>query len=427
MVSKPTAKRTALENGIRVVTETVPYLESVSIGIWIGAGARHELPGEEGVSHFLEHMLFKGTGRRTARQIADEMDMLGGHLNAYTEKESTFLYAKILREHLESAFDILADMILNSTLDPVELDREKNVVLEEIKRREDSPDELVHDLFEQTLWKGHPLGNSIIGEADSVAAFTQEKLQDFMRRCYTPDSVIISAAGCVEHGEVVGCAAEAFGSCAGSRSDPGLHPVEPTYEQCVVAKRTEQVHICFGTPGFPQADDDKYPLAIIDAALGGGMSSRLFQEIRESRGLAYAIGSYSASYSEGGLFAVYAGTSTRNVNQVMDLIVRELEDVRANNLTDAELGRARNQIRGALLMGQESTTNRMSRLANSEMYFGRIVPVQEVLDAINKVNREDIARVSDGIFDSSRRALAIVGPVKPDRKHKAQPASGRLA
>jgi len=398
-----------------VVSEPVPYLESVSVGVWAMAGSRHELPGEEGVSHFLEHMLFKGTARRTARQIADEMDMLGGHLNAYTEKESTFFYAKILREHLRPAFDILADMVLNSTFDPVELEREKNVVLEEIKRREDSPDELVHDLFEQTIWKKHPLGNSIIGEAKSVASFTREKLFDFMRRCYTPDAMIVAAAGSVDHKELVDCVANAFGKCSGARNAETLQFVEPSFEERVVSKRTEQVYICLGTPGYPQQDEEKYPLAIIDATLGGGMSSRLFQEIRESRGLAYAIGSYSASYKEGGLFAVYAGTSARNVDQVLDLIVRELENVRKSNVTDAELERAKNQIRGALLMGQESTTNRMSRLANSEIYFGRIVPLEEILSSITKVNKDDIARVADQIFVSSRRALAAIGPFKAGR------------
>ena len=408
-------EKTVLDNKLRVVSQSVPYMDSVSIGIWVAAGARHEQSGEEGVSHFLEHMLFKGTERRTARQIADEMDMLGGHLNAYTEKEYTFFYAKVLREHLRPAFDILADMVLNSTLDPVEMEREKNVVLEEIKHRDDSPDELVHDLFEQTLWKNHPLGNSTIGEVSSVVAFTREKIGNFMRRRYTPDAIVIAAAGSVDHAELVECAVSAFGQCEGTQDADVFEPVQANFEERIVAKQTEQVHICIGTPGYRQNDENKYPLAIIDAIVGGGMSSRIFQEIRENRGLVYAIGSYSGSYKEGGMFTVYAGTSTENADQVLELIVRELENVHKHNVTDTELQRAKNQIRGALLMGQESTTNRMSRLANSEIYFGRIVPLEEVLGFVAKVDKDDIARVAEEILAPSRHALVVLGPPKTGR------------
>ncbi len=410
MLPKPSIQKTILDNKLRVVTETVPHLDSVSIGIWVKAGARYEMTGEQGVSHFLEHMLFKGTKTRSARQIADEMDMVGGHLNAYTEKETTFYYAKVLGEHLETALDILSDMILNSVLDPIELEREKNVIIEEIKRREDAPDELVHDVFEQTIWKGHPLGNPIIGEENTVSSFTRDQLVDFMERCYSPNAIVIAAAGSVEHGAVLDFASRTFGELKG-RSD-GYSYIEaiPVYERRIVSKPIEQVHICLGTHGYPHEDKKKYTLAVIDAIVGGGMSSRLFQEIRENRGLAYAIGSYSASYREGGIFAVYAGASTENSDQVIDLILKEMENIRKNNVTDRELQRAKNQIRGALLMGQESTTNRMSRLASSEMHFERIIPLEEILDEITKITKDDVAEVAEELFQPSSFALAAVGP-----------------
>jgi predicted Zn-dependent peptidase len=373
-------------------------------------GSRDEHGKTRGASHFVEHMLFKGTERRSARQIADEMDSLGGHLNAFTDKETTWFYAKVLSEHLPTAVDILSDMMLHSVMDPVELGREKNVVLEEIKRHEDTPEDLVHDTFAQTIWRGHPLGQSVIGTKTAVQGFNREIILDHMATAYTPDNIVVSAAGFLEHHDLVALIEDHFGGMTGKRVPRANHLIEPKGDTKVISKPVEQVQFCLGTPGFSQYDEDKYVLAVLDAVLGGGMSSRLFQEIRENRGLAYAIGSYAASYREAGMFAVYAGTSPDYVDEVVDLIRKELEVAKTSKVDDIELTRAKNQIRGALVLGQESMSNRMSRLANSELYFDRIIDVQEVIDLIMKVTAEDVMRVANELFVDDQTAFAAVGP-----------------
>jgi len=414
MALKSSVNRTTLDNGLRIVTESVPYVDSVSVGIWIGAGSRDEDASKRGVSHFLEHMLFKGTERRTARQIADEMDTIGGHLNAFTDKEYTCYYAKVLTEHLTIALDLLSDMVLHSTLDEKEIEREKNVVLEEIKRHEDTPDDLVHDLFAETLWHRHALGRAVVGSRATVSKLTAEALRDFMRELYTPDRIVVAAAGNLNHSELVDLVAKEFGSLNGTASKRPNRKVTPVRETKLKAKSVEQVHFCVGTPGYSQHDDRKYTLAVIDSILGGGMSSRLFQEIRENRGLAYAIGSYSASYRDAGMFAIYGGTSLENLDQVLGLTMAECANLRDHNASEAEIERGKNQIRGALVLGLESMSNRMSRLARSELYFGRLVPLQEIIDQIMSVTRDDIAQVANELFGQPEFALAAVGPFHKD-------------
>jgi predicted Zn-dependent peptidase len=396
------------------LSEWVPYVDSVSVGIWANAGSRDEDKKRLGISHFVEHMLFKGTERRTARQIADEMDSLGGHLNAFTDKEFTCFYAKVLKEHLFLAVDILSDMLLHSLLDQCEIDREKNVVLEEIKRHKDSPEENVHDLMAETLWKGHRLGNPVIGSAGVVSSLKRDDLARYLGEFYTPDALVISAAGNVEHRVLVDAVAAAYGHLSGTRLPRKSVDANARTEIKVVDKVTEQVHFCLGTAGFSQDRKEKYALAAIDSALGGGMSSRLFQEIRENRGLAYSIGTYSAAYQEAGLFAVYGGTSVENIKVVLELIEAECANIGRDSVTDAELERAKNQIRGTLVLGQESMSNRMSRLAKSEIYFGRIVRVDEIISAITNVSKEDVASVASSLFNGSGFTLAAVGPF---RKH----------
>jgi len=412
MAFKTSVSKTTLPNGIRVLSESVPYVDSVSVGVWVDVGSRDESGRTRGVSHFIEHMLFKGTERRTARQIADEMDSIGGHLNAFTDKETTWYYAKVLAEHLPTAVDILADMLLHSKLDREELEREKNVVLEEIKRHEDTPDDLVHDVFAQTLWQGHPLGNSVIGTEDAVKAFTQQSVREHLRGFYTPDNMAVSAAGNLDHGSLVDLVEQRFGELSGSHVPDDPTPVTSTGDSRLTTKPIEQVHFCIGTRGFSQYDSDKYVLAVLDAMLGGGMSSRLFQEIRENRGLAYAIGSYSASYREGGMFTVYAGTSMDNMDTTVALIRQEFEAVKTNKVDEEELLRAKNQIRGALVLGMESMSNRMSRMANSELYFGRIIPVQEIIDSVMRVTADDVVRVANELLVAGQIAFAAVGPFK---------------
>ena len=401
-----------MANGLRILSEWVPYVDSVSVGIWARAGSRDEIKKQLGISHFVEHMLFKGTGKRTARQIADEMDGLGGHLNAFTDKEFTCYYAKVLGEHLFRALDVLSDMVLNSTLDPAEIEREKNVVLEEIKRHKDTPEENVHDILAEILWKGHRLGNPVIGSVSAVGNLSREDLAGYLGDLYRPDALVISAAGKVDHREFVDAVAGAFGHLTGGRPPRKPVSVEPRVETKLIDRGTEQVHFCLGTGGYSQDRQEKYALAAVDSVLGGGMSSRLFQEIRENRGLAYAIGSYSAAYQEAGLFAVYGGTSINNVKTVLELIERECESIGKSSVTDVELDRAKNQIRGALVLGQESMSNRMSRLAKSELYYGRIVRVDEIISAITNVSRDDVAHVASELFTGSRFALAAIGPFK---------------
>ena len=405
-------KKETLPNGVRVLTETVSHVQSVSVGIWMNSGARDEDEANRGISHFIEHMLFKGTETRTARQIADEFDSIGGQLNAFTEKEYTCYFAKVLSEHLPVAVDVLADMLLHSVLDLQEIELEKNVVLEEIKRHEDTPEDLVHDMFARSIWGDHPLGNPVLGTSKTVAKLSRADLVEFARTRYTPDSIVVSAAGNLVHEQLVQQIARLFGSLEGTKIAP-VHAV-PSFSSLSSRsnKTTEQVHFCMGAPGFSQLDPDKYALAIIDATLGGGMSSRLFQEIRENRGLAYAIGSYSASYREGGFFTVYGGTSMEHVDEVLDLVRIEFCNVLKDNITDDELTRAKNQIRGALVLSQESMSSRMIRMAKSELYFGRLIALEELIQAVLKVTHDNIGGVASRIFGESSYPVVAVGPFK---------------
>ncbi|MHB1191200.1 MAG: M16 family metallopeptidase [Armatimonadota bacterium] len=403
-------KKETLPNGVRIITESVPHVQSVAIGIWTDAGARDERESEKGISHFIEHMLFKGTEKRTAQQIADEFDSIGGQLNAFTEKEYTCYYGKVLSEHLPVAVDVLSDMFLHSVLDPREIELEKNVVLEEIKRHEDTPDDLVHDLFIETVWAGHPLGSPVLGNTATVGAISREEMAGYLRSLYTPDSVVITAAGNLAHEDLVEMVQARFGDLGGSkRKSKGIAPNFLGTSK-FSGKSTEQVHLCIGTRGYSQDASDKYSLAVIDATLGGGMSSRLFQEIREKRGLAYSIGSYSASYREGGFFTVYGGTSRENVEQVAALVRAEFASVRSHNITAEELSRAKNQIRGGIILSLEGMTSRMIRMAKSELYFGRVVPLEEIVSLVMKVTHEDIERVAQHMFGVPEFPMVAVGP-----------------
>ncbi len=405
-----------LPNGVRVITESVSHVQSVSVGVWAGAGSRDEDDSNQGISHFLEHMLFKGTEKRTAKQIADEFDSIGGQLNAFTEKEYTCYFGRVLKEHISLAVDVLSDMFLNSKLEPSEVELEKGVVLEEIKRHEDSPDDLIHDMFAQLVWTGHPLGRPVLGTSETVGSLTRDDLTGFIESRYAPDNIVVAAAGNLAHEEFVEQVSALYGGLSGSRSGLARRAPDFSAETVLTHKDTEQVHLCMGTKGYSHLDDAKYPLAIIDTTLGGGMSSRLFQEIREKRGLAYAIGSYSASYNEGGLFAVYGGTSLDNMDEVVQVIRSQFEDIGTNGVTDYELNRAKNQIRGSLVLGQENMSNRMMRMAKSELYYGRVIPLEELIAKITNVTHTDIQGVAHRMFLESELPMAAIGPFGVDRK-----------
>ncbi len=404
---------TTLANGIRVVSETVTHVQSVSIGIWVGVGSRDEERGVRGITHFIEHMLFKGTARRDARQIADEIESRGGSLNAFTDKEYTCYYAKALAEHADLVMDVLTDMLRHSALDAEELGREQNVVLEEIKRYDDTPDDIVHDIFAQTVWSTHPLGRPVIGTSKTVAALDRNNLIDYISTHYTPDRIVVSASGNMRHDEIVALAEKSLGDMTGSTYQRRpIRPPLPSGKDKRTRRRTEQVHFCYGAPAFGQHDDDRYVLAILDTVLGGNMSSRLFQEVREKRGLAYAIGSYSVAYDEGGLFTVYGGTSPDTFKQVLDITKTEIEKVKREGLTDDEITKSKTQIRGALVLGLENMSSRMMRMGKSLLYFDRVIPLNEIIHKINAVTHDDLARISNMLFDESKLTLAAVGPFR---------------
>lgn len=417
-----TVQKTTLDNGVRVVTERIDYVQSISLGIWVATGARYEEEDRRGISHFLEHMLFKGTEKRpTAKHIADEMDAVGGYLNAFTDKEYTCYYARALAEHLPLCVDVLSDMYLNSRFDPEETARERKVVLEEIKRRDDDPDDLVHDLFAQTIFKNHPLGLPVIGRAEVVAALEPDHLRDYMTLRYGPDAVIVSASGNLEHERVVERVQESLGKLQGASEHPEHSFPQPETDTLHYSRPTEQVNFCIGTRGYGQFDEDKYALAILDTVLGGSMGSRLFQEIREKRGLAYSVGSYAATHREGGYFVAYGGTSPDTYEQCLDLVRQEFALAREKGITPEELERARNQFRGSIVMAQESMSSRMNRMGKSEVYFNRVVPLEEVLAAIEAVTHDDLLRVAGRIFpeDPAGLTIAAVGPFKKKRASRS--------
>ncbi len=403
---------TTLPNGVRVVSETVTYVQSVSVGIWVGVGSRDEDMKVRGVTHFIEHMLFKGTPSRTARTIADEIESRGGSLNAFTDKEYTCYYAKALAEHLDIVMDILTDMLRNSLLDPEELAREQNVVLEEIKRYKDQPDDTIHDVFQSTMWSTHPLGRPVIGVAPTVAALRQNDLKEYMSTHYTPNRIVVSAAGNITHAELVELAEKLLGSISGEPYKQANKKPVASGKDKLIKKRTEQVHFCYGSMSYPQGDKRRYTLTILDSVLGGNMSSRLFQEIREKRGLAYSIGCYSASYREGGMFTIYGGTSPDTFDQVMELSKIEINKVKSEGLTEDEVTKAKTQIRGALVLGLENMSSRMMRMGKSLLYFNRVIPIEEITSNILEVSHDDIKNVANEIFDDKSMTLAAIGPFK---------------
>jgi predicted Zn-dependent peptidase len=415
-------QRDVLPNGVRIVTEHIEYVQSAALGIWVGVGARDESDDVRGISHVIEHMLFKGTPTRTAQQIADEIDSVGGDINAFTTKESTCYHARVLSEHIPLGIEILSDMVLNSVMDPEELGRELNVILEEIKRRDDEPDDLVHDVFAETMWPEHVLGKSVIGTPETVSILKPDDLKQYMRRCYTPDTIVVAAAGNLNHKEIVDMIAERFGHLTGRKSDWRATDSAPTFVPgtAYIDKPIEQVNLVMGVAAFSQLNEDRYKLSVLDAVIGGSMSSRLFQEIREKRGLAYSVGSYTQSYREGGYFAVYAGTSADTAEQVIELAKAELRNVRDNNITAKELDRAKNQFRGSIVMGQESMNARMMRIGRNELTFDRVIPIDEIMDRVNGVTLDAVAQVADMLFSQEAFAMATVGPtVKKKRTRKS--------
>ena len=406
-----------LDNGIRVVMEEIPFVKSASLGIWVEVGSRDEADAEAGLSHFLEHMFFKGTARRSARQIAQEMDGLGGELNAFTSRETTAFYAKVVDEHLPRAVELLSDLFRHSVFSPVEIEREKKVILEEIKMVEDDPEDLVHDLHTANVWSGSSIGRPILGEVKIIRAISRRKILDYLSRKYLPGRIVISVAGRFNRSALVRQLNRAFRTF-GRASDRGSseRPPSPVASGRLVIRRKklEQTHLCLGLPGLPLTHSDRYGLYALNTLLGGGMSSRLFQEVREKRGLVYSIYSHFAGFKDAGMLTVYAASSPKVVRQVLNVTIRELRRLRERGIRSDELRRAVNQMKGSTLLGLESTNSRMSRLAKDEILFGRFFTLEETLGEINKVSKRQIQRLSDRLLDTQKLSLTILGPVASD-------------
>ena len=404
---------TALSNGLRVVTESIPHVRSVAVGLWIGAGSRLEPADRIGVSHFVEHLLFKGTETRSARQLAEAIDRIGGHMNAFTTKEYTCYYVKILDEHLHEALDLLADMLLRSRFDPADIEKERGVVLEEFKLYEDTPDELVHDLVARCLWPDHPLGRAVLGSRDALQHLDRDVILDFYRQFYTPDNAVLVAVGRVDHERVVDAAAELFGAWAPAGRPPGVcEPPRASAARCVRVKDTEQVHFCLGAAGSGLDDPELYATLALVNLLGGGSSSRLFQEIREERGLTYAIYAFQNAYRDVGLFGVYAGTSPETASEVLELTLAEFEKLCREPVDAEELLRTKEQLKTNLVLSLESTSARMSRIGKSELLLGRLIDVDEVIRWLDRVDPGQLQEVAQRLLDPSRLAVAAVAPVE---------------
>lgn len=418
-------RKETLDSGLRILTEEIPYVRSVSVGVWVSSGSRFERPELNGVSHFIEHLLFKGTKNRSAKAIAETIDGLGGQLNAFTSKEHTCYYVKVLDEHFAVAVDVLADMLQNSLLQPTDIDKERGVIIEEIKMYEDVPDDLVHDLFAKTVWPTHPLGKAIVGTADVISGLSRGQIVEYLNSHYTADRIVIAAAGNIRHQEAVDTIARAFAGLRGTAGERyGMEA--PVLGTGVTIKRKdiEQVHLCIGGKGVPQDHDDAYPLHILNTVLGGGPSSRLFQEIREERGLAYSVYSYQSSFRDAGLFTIYAGMSPAYLDEVVELILEEMSRVVDSGITGEEVIRAKEQMKGQLVLSLESTSNRMSRLGRSELALGRILSPDEVIEKIDRVTADEVHRLVRDLLVPDTLSLAAVGPVSPDFDPKSYGFAG---
>jgi predicted Zn-dependent peptidase len=405
-------RKTVLSNGVRVLTEAMPQALSASIGVWVENGSRYETTDENGVSHFIEHLLFKGTPTRTAAQIAEEMDAVGGTLNAFTGKEYTCYYGKVLGEDLPMATDLLADLFLNSLFAPEEIDRERQVVLQEISQAEDTPDDFIHDLFNLRFWEGHPLARPIFGSVETVNAIDRDLMVSFMAARYRAERVLIAAAGALDHDRVAAQCERLFSGVAGNGerdpiSPPSVNPVVLNYE-----KPLEQAHICLGGPAIGVTHPLRYAGYVLNTALGGGMSSRLFQEVREKRGRVYTIYSFLSSHLDCGYVGIYAGTSPEWVEEVLETTDRELRAVARSGLTPGELARAKSQLKGNMLLGMESTDSRMNRLARNEIYFGRDITPEETARDIERVTNDQVVELANMFFAPSTMGLVVVGDLQ---------------
>jgi len=407
--------KSVLSNGIKVITKTMPHLRSVSMGLWVNVGGRDESFSESGMSHFIEHMIFKGTQKRTAFQIAKEFDAVGGQTNAFTSTENTCYHAKVMDAHMETMVDILSDIFLNSLFDEREVENERTVILQEIGMAEDSPDEYIHILSGMNFWSGNALGRSVLGNRENVSRFDSCGIKRFFHRFYQPERIVISAAGNLDHSRFMDIAGPAFESIR--PGDPFPRRSAPDEQRTVNLhyKELEQVHICLGTKGLSITDPRRFAYSLMNTILGGNMSSRLFQEIREKRGLAYSVYSYVSSFVDTGMVGAYAGVAPANIKQSIQLILKEIFKIKEMRVDASELHYAKEFTKGNLMLASESNDNQMVRMAQNETHFGRYVPLEEIINNIDAVTEDDILQLAEDLFQDNRFSVTILGPV--DDKH----------
>jgi predicted Zn-dependent peptidase len=417
-------RRTVLPGGLRVVSESVPGVRSVAFGVWIGVGSRDETPSLSGASHYLEHLLFKGTKRRDALEISAALDEVGGELNAFTAKEYTCYYARVLDDDVPIAVDVICDMVTSSVLATREVESERGVILEEIAMHDDDPGDSVHDAFASLVWPEDPLGRPVLGSVETISAMSRSSVHGYYRRRYRPDQLVITAAGNIDHVKLVRLVKKAFAgiavddSLAPAQPRAGRRPPEFTVGTAVRHRPTEQANLVLGCAGLPRSDDRRFALGVLNAAVGGGMSSRLFQSVRERHGLAYSVYSFASHYADAGMFGVYAGCSPDRTQLVLELSREELAAVAFEGLTQDELVRGKGQMRGGFVLGLEDTGSRMSRLGKSELVYGELMTIDEVLAAIDTVTLDDVQEVAAELFDQPM-SLAVIGPYPSDQEFAA--------
>lgn len=408
-------RRSLLPNGIRVITERMPHVRSVAVGVWVETGSRREPDDRGGMSHLIEHLVFKGTATRSAEDIARTMDSVGGQMDAFTTKEHTCFYVQVLDEHLPLAVDLLTDILLHPRFDAEELDREKSVVLQEIKMVEDTPDDIIHDIFAAQVWEGHPLGRPILGTRELVTGFDRDQIAEYFAQEYVPAKVIIAVAGNVTHDRVVelfSAGFNGFGRTPLERTDttPGLNP-----SVNIVHKQLEQVHVVMGFPGLRQSAPERYALFLLNDVIGGSMSSRLFQEVRERQGLVYSIHSGVQAYLDTGVTYLYAATDPGNFSKMLKSILKELRDLKKNGITEEELKRAKDHLKGSLMLSLETSSSRMNRLAKHEMHLRSFLTMDQMIGAIERVQHDEVQTLVGQLLDEERLALTTLGPL--DRRN----------
>jgi predicted Zn-dependent peptidase len=408
-------RKSVLPNGMRILTERMPHVRSVAVGVWVETGSRHEIEARGGVSHLIEHLVFKGTATRSAEAIARTMDSVGGQMDAFTTKENTCFYVQVLDEHLPLAVDLLTDILLHPLFDAEELEREKSVVLQEIRMVEDTPDDIIHDLFAAQIWGGHPLARPILGTRELVTGFHRDAIAEYFGEEYVPPRIIIAVAGNVTHDQVVELFGRGFNGYTRPARPRASDAVRLAPGVNIVNKALEQVHLVMGFPGLAHAAPERYAMFVLNDVIGGSMSSRLFQEVRERQGLAYSVHSGVQAFTDTGLMYVYAATDEKNFSKVLKSILKELRDVKKHGVTEEELRRSKDHLKGSLMLSLESTSSRMNRLAKHELHLGSFLTIDEMLASIDGVRHDEVQALVSQVIDEEQLALTTLGPL--DRRN----------